>query len=694
MSSEAEKDDSGSVPAPPIEAAALTASSEAGADNSYGAWSSWAMGVAANAKTQLAPALETMQEKAKEYSVIASEHAKVMGEQAKELSVHAQAHAAKIAEKAVELHQDLNVAEATGLLLNLGLNQGLAADLANSKSASGQNKSSPNVLDLSYITENVIGMAMPYEPERARTHGGNDIRAVAGFLKRRHEGHYMIWNISEEGYDYNKFDDQVLEYRFPGLPAPPLGLMFKICTSIESWLDADEKNVAIVHCLTGKGRTAALLACLLTWIGEFASPAEALQYIADRKRISMDYLAIPSQQRYVQYFSNMLDGVKPRSEHLLLRRVIINSIPNFGSDGTNVGCTPYIQLFKNGKLISTACPSSGTSGYSKDEEESGGGEKKPEDKMALKFVSIEHGSISFTVDTPVNGDILLRCRHADPSGARHSMFRAAFHTGYVPCGVLRLTKVQLDGANTDTRFDEDFFVDLIFAPIDTSESGNIQSGGTPAKEPTDSGLKIDEAAADKYEQSLHRDAKFWDAITNRKQKSRKRRSRKFLSNQQEQFSIDESDHGDEEDRESSSRFDNLSSPVPAKSTNNGGMSDEDLIALLGNVEDDIAAAITTPAKTDTHSTSSYTVDETTVTSTISSMTPEAQKELLALDDLEKELGLDDMNLFSGKDSESSPVLSSTSKTPAKQSAAGTPAKDIADLDDLDDIEEYLNSLNN
>ena len=97
------------------------------------------------------------------------------------MSVHAQAHAAKIAEKAVELHQDLNVAEATGLLLNLGLNQGLAADLANSKSASGQNKSSPNVLDLSYITENVIGMAMPYEPERARTHGGNDIRAVAGF---------------------------------------------------------------------------------------------------------------------------------------------------------------------------------------------------------------------------------------------------------------------------------------------------------------------------------------------------------------------------------------------------------------------------------------------------------------------------------------------------------------------------------
>ena len=34
------------------------------------------------------------------------------------------------------------------------------------------------------------------------------------------------------------------------------------------------------------------------------------------------------------------------------------------------------------------------------------------------------------------------------------MFRAAFHTGYVPCGVLRLGKAQLDGACVDSRFDE------------------------------------------------------------------------------------------------------------------------------------------------------------------------------------------------------------------------------------------------
>ena len=158
--------------------------------------------------------------------------------------------------------QDLDIAGTSSMLLGLSVNQGLAADLQNSQK---KNERSPNILDISYITENVIGMAMPVEPEVARTNGGNDIRAVAAFLKRRHEGHFMIWNISEETYNYAPFADQVLEYRFPGHPAPPLGLMFKICTSIESWLDADEKNVAIAHCLTGKGRTAALLACLLTW---------------------------------------------------------------------------------------------------------------------------------------------------------------------------------------------------------------------------------------------------------------------------------------------------------------------------------------------------------------------------------------------------------------------------------------------
>lgn len=139
--------------------------------------------------------------------------------------------------------------------------------------------------------------------------------------------------------------------------------------------------------------------------------------------ITADYLTIPSQRRYVQYFSNMLDGVKPRSEPLLLRRVIINTIPNFGDnskDGVK-GCCPYVQLFKCGKLVATAAPPV------VENESSGNGGRQVE----LKWVSSEEGSVSFNVDSAVQGDLLLRCRHADSSGTRVSMFRAAFHTGYV-----------------------------------------------------------------------------------------------------------------------------------------------------------------------------------------------------------------------------------------------------------------------
>ena len=189
----------------------------------------------------------------------------------------------------------------------------------------------------------------------------------------------MIWNLSEEDYDYSYFNNNVLEFKFPGHPAPPLGLMIKICTSIENWLEADSENVAIIHCLTGKGRTATMLACVLSWLGLDApkepdspllsmedqgkethdknkeedtskdfkesqqssknfenvhqdcsiSPREALTLIAEKMNVAVDTLTIPSQRRYLQYFTNMMDGVKPRSNCLILKKVVMSTIPKF-----------------------------------------------------------------------------------------------------------------------------------------------------------------------------------------------------------------------------------------------------------------------------------------------------------------------------------------------------------------------------
>ncbi|GLE04203.1 hypothetical protein PINS_up013114 [Pythium insidiosum] len=395
-----------------------------------------------------------------------------------------------------------------------------------------------DLLNFSYITDNIVAMGFPSMNTGAnRTFiKENPIDLVAMYLNDKHGGHYMIWNLSEETYDYTFFENQVLEFNFPGHPAPPLGLMFKICSSIESWLEADEKNIAAVHCLTGKGRTGTVIACYLAWVGQFPNAMEALEYVAEQRNSSVEKLTIPSQRRYIQYFTNVMDGVKPRSSPLLLRRVIMNTIPVFGrrtalepvkaaqettsnseegaegeaapsetpadaaasgepelQEVIEEGCCPYLQIFKGGKLVFTTTWR---------DMETGNG---------VQWASTKDGSISFNVNCMLQGDVLVRCRHLTDSGERMSMFRGAFHTGYIPQGILRLTKTQLDGACGDDRFDQDFFIDLIFADVQTE----TERGG--AAEPAQSeGVALNEEDRHAYEEMLHRDEAFWEDIEARK----------------------------------------------------------------------------------------------------------------------------------------------------------------------------------
>lgn len=51
-------------------------------------------------------------------------------------------------------------------------------------------------------------MGFPCTPD-SRTRSRNDAAAVAMLLKERHDGHFMLWNAAEEGYDYSLFDNQV-----------------------------------------------------------------------------------------------------------------------------------------------------------------------------------------------------------------------------------------------------------------------------------------------------------------------------------------------------------------------------------------------------------------------------------------------------------------------------------------------------
>ena len=128
------------------------------------------------------------------------------------------------------------------------------------------------------------------------------------------------------------FIDIHTAFSFPGSPAPPLGLWLQLLLSLEGWLQADPKNVAVIHCLTGKGRTSTVLAAFLCWMAEAgferSNMTQALEYIAQCKQTPPEELTIPSQRRYAQYFTNMLEGVRPSQPPLVLKRIIMSEAPH------------------------------------------------------------------------------------------------------------------------------------------------------------------------------------------------------------------------------------------------------------------------------------------------------------------------------------------------------------------------------
>jgi hypothetical protein len=179
-----------------------------------------------------------------------------------------------------------------------------------------------------------------------------------------------------------------------------------------------------------------------------------------------------------------------------------------------MGCAPYLQIFKAGKLVFTTAA---TLHFHQSQEE-------------LPFVQVVDGPVPFHVEQIIQGDILIRCRHLTFQKQRVSMFRSAFHTGYAPPNVMRLTKAQLDGACSDKRFRDDFFLDLIFEKVDVEtatkhleeeEAAADPAAGDGEKDGDDDdkkgGGKGPVIKASTYDSMLHGDSSFWDVIAARRQ---------------------------------------------------------------------------------------------------------------------------------------------------------------------------------
>ena len=280
---------------------------------------------------------------------------------------------------------------------------------------------------------------------------------------------------------------------------------------------------------------------------------------------------------------------------------------------------------------------------------------------------------------------------------------------------------------------------------------------TTNKKLSDEGLEIAETS-EKYELTLHKDTRFWESIANRKLKAKKRKSRKFVSDKADHFSIDLSNHdgNNEEGGDGVSHSDGQSEDDGTDTWanaegNNTGVSNEDLIAQLAYAEqllgtegsndgDSVVSGMgggrqspllmpfdTTDSasisRTADHGFPSADPEDTGVMEngpTSSGHDANMNKELLALEELEKELGLDDLNLLpsattnggnTDKDNSGNGTPSTSSSfVLVDQNNPGSTGKDLTtngptsstsnepnEVDEmdvnLDELEEYLQSIN-
>ncbi|KAG2182492.1 hypothetical protein INT43_007423 [Umbelopsis isabellina] len=167
-------------------------------------------------------------------------------------------------------------------------------------------------LDLSYITDRVIATSYPSSGLEALYR--NTYPEVKKYLDTHHPCHYKVYNLRNEKRYENNFFDETAEYTFKDHGAPQLSAVVDFCEDVCEYLSRDPENVVVVHCKAGKGRTGVMIASLLLKLREAKDAEEAMKIYGDQRTVDGRGVTIPSQRRYVSYFSAFLLQSQPAAE--------------------------------------------------------------------------------------------------------------------------------------------------------------------------------------------------------------------------------------------------------------------------------------------------------------------------------------------------------------------------------------------
>ena len=164
-------------------------------------------------------------------------------------------------------------------------------------------------LDLSYITPQLIAMGWPSTGTEAIYR--NPANEVRKFLDLYHPSRAKVYNLCvEKHYDaalLGLAPERLEQHAAYDHNPCPLFCIEPFCASVHAFVASDDRNVAVVHCKAGKGRTGMLLCAYLVWSGLCASAADALALFAEKRTANRKGVTIPSQIRYVGYTEALRD---------------------------------------------------------------------------------------------------------------------------------------------------------------------------------------------------------------------------------------------------------------------------------------------------------------------------------------------------------------------------------------------------
>lgn len=292
-------------------------------------------------------------------------------------------------------------------------------------------------LDMTFITPNIVAMGFPAEKIEAIYR--NKMVDVKRYFDSKHGDHYKVYNLcSERDYDADKFYGRVAKFPFDDHSAPPFVLFKPFCEDVDAYLKADPRNVAVIHCKAGKGRTGVMICAYLLYSGRFTETADALRYYGETRTHNGKGVTIPSQIRYVYYFGRYLRERRVYQPTVALFKAIkLHGIPNI-ANGT---CAPVVTIRVGPEKV-LVHRSDVYDGITRDQGE------------AL---------LPLSPPVPICGDVLVEFFHKTRTGVE-KMFFTWFNPFFVENNVETVHKPLIDKANKDKKhkvYPEDFYVQFI-----------------------------------------------------------------------------------------------------------------------------------------------------------------------------------------------------------------------------------------